>query len=484
MASTRDAKALRAARKARIAARKAEAAKTAASTEETKDLNVAESAFNYNPLYQKPTSMDSNKPRGGYHYFGPPPDAGTSYGTYATSFGGLIAPLPEDEAKASVFDPASGKQAKLEGKADKDLLATVLAAKSELQPLPPCPSCKTVNVTSARVLDKPYEAFHCAACGDDMTKRVNAMKAEMKKNAAPAAPEADAVRFEALSSVDTFDDLVESDVHMTLFDDESANPYWNVDVKGMPVARIYLKDQPTPDETRAVFTDPQYYHGVAGAVARMGLGEVLAQLNAKLWANEVNETAHAKELRASVEAEVEAAHAERVHAHKAKLLQLVGLVCAGMDKNFWREEGNPLKEALYASFRDMGLPGASITAAIEDAFRKGSTAYFETVLTKAEKFLNTSEEALSEIEQAISDANVVEPGIPSSEGSNLPVADPAGAHAGNPTDAPTLASRLAQSSMAVSSVPGLSSSGSQGYGSLKDEMKSRLKLGGANPRRS
>jgi hypothetical protein len=66
--------------------------------------------------------------------------------------------------------------------------------------------------------------------------------------------------------------------------------YWNVDVKGMPVARIYLKDQPKPDETRAVFISPQYFHGVSGGIAKIGLESVLKQINVCFWINKIEQS--------------------------------------------------------------------------------------------------------------------------------------------------------------------------------------------------
>lgn len=295
---------------------------------------------------------------------------------------------------------------------------------------------------------------------------------------AKAGQSAEAVQYEALSDVNQLGDVAEADVNMTLFDEGGANPYWNIDIKGMPVARVFLKDQPKPDEARAVFTSAQYYQGVAGAIAKLGAAPILKQIGAKLWTNKIDESVKVKALREQVKAEIEKSHAATVKGWSDKLLSCVALVCAGMDKNFFKEDGNRLKEALYASFRKHGIGPQVIMAAIEDGFSEGSTAYFQSVLDRAIAYMGMSDVARAEIEKAIGDANVVMPQGPAdAEGSDLPVVDPAGMNAGDPSDESTLAARLVRSSVAVSSV-----GASQGFGSAKEDLKSRIGLGGAGPR--
>jgi hypothetical protein len=159
------------------------------------------------------------------------------------------------------------------------------------------------------------------------------------------------------------------------------------------------------------------------------------------------------------------------------LFSCIALVCAGMDKNFWKEEGNPLKESLYASFRAYGIPGQQVMAAIEEGFRRGSTPYFQTVLDKAINLMAMTRETIAELEKVIGDADTLTPEVaPEAGGTDLPV-EPAV----DPTMDPTLASRLANSSVAVSSV--LDQQGAPAGGSsLKEAWKTKLGLRGAGPR--
>jgi len=425
----------------------------------------AQSAFNYNPMFSKPTNLGADKPRGGYHYFGPPPDAGTSYGMFSTGFGGMIAPMPA-EGQTAPKDPSSGQEVKLEGPADKDALAAMHACVAQMQTMPPCSGCGKVFVTSADVMNKPVASMHCVACGDNMTQKVQ----EMKANAKPG--DVQAVQYEALSAVESLTDVVEADVHMTLFDEQSKNPYWNVDIKGAPVARIYLADQPKPEETKAVFLSKQYFDGVSQAIGKVGVMPILTQLNAKFWANKIDETAIATKARETVKAELDVKAKAETNAFLDDYLKCIALTCAGMDKNFFKDEGNALKESIYAQFRAMGVDSNRCMAAIEAAFKQGSTAYFRAVLDKALEFKSMEPIARAQVEKVIGDADVLTPDVPQA-GGGTPLPVDTGNGNGDPTMNPTLAGRLKDSSVAVSSVMHIPS----GPSSVKDNIRGKLGFG-------
>jgi hypothetical protein len=429
-----DAKKLREERKKRIAARRAAAAP-----------NV-ESAFNYNPLVQKPTTLGPG-PKSGFHYFGPPPDAGTTYGMYTDNQGnGVIAPIPvkavapevptnpdapvpaeeqpvlpaeeelelqpaegvevpptvgpeatgdaapvdpqakppevplADEMKGEGEEmielpksPATGEEMELMEPVAEEVKDTLIKSSKVMASLPKCPKCGFASVTSAD-LKKPFEKMCCTACGEDMkplmtseeapvvaptpvepppvTSQGPCVKCGKEPCACPApaaaeppvapvapapVPQAEGVQYEVLQKVEAFADLTEADVHMTVFDEESANPYWNIDFRGAPVARVYLKDQPKPEEIRNTFTSAAYAEGVMGAIAKIGAHPVLKQIKAHLWSNEVNKADLAKSITASVEAKLAEAQKVKTTDLTNKLLANIQIVCAGMDKNFYKE---------------------------------------------------------------------------------------------------------------------------------------------------
>lgn len=515
--------------------------------EEKEGEGAALGAFQYNPVYQKPTHLGNDAPTGGYHYYGPPPDAGTSYGYYADASSGLrlIAPL----AKA-VYSPVSGRQMKFEGKVGIDGLASVLALADQMTRL--SLASGEERMTSAPLGEHETPKVFDALTGTDISDDVATMRAEneadellegeepaeemegmeevempadlgegkdemgsqmsdeealeeaeqmLKAAEEPAVPvaqedeaveeepeemelppeedESEAVKYEAIQEVEDIESepLTEADVHMTLFDDQDeqghalANPYWNVDIKGQPVARVYLQDQPKPEEIRAVFCSADYHKGVAGAIEKVGLRPVMKQIKAHLWANRLYETKFARQVKAEVEASANAKVMATTKNLMKDLLERVAIVCAGMDKNFYREAGNPLKESLWGELHSFGITNPS--PIIEAAFRRGSTKYFETVLSKAVEYMEMEPKALAQVRKAIGEADVLAPGD-ETMGDQLPDATPA-----SPEEMPTLSQRLAASSVAIGGLPAITG---DALGDHKRALRTELKLGGAGPK--
>lgn len=478
--------------------------------EEEEPMASIQAAFNYNPLYQKPTKLGSQGPSGGYHYYGPAPDAGTSYGYFvdAGSKVKIISPLPVKGKK--VFSPVSGKPMKCVGKVGIDGVATILAFAESMKKLAVADGEERFTSVPVDKVTEPQ--MFDALTGDDISESIamdpeeeemplteeeeeeeeemppmEGQEEEMEEEGIEEELEEEegieGVEYEALQSVEEFNDepVAESDIHMTLFDEGTAeapgaDPYWNIDVGGTPIARVCLKDQPKPEEIRKVFCSADYYRGVSGAIAKVGLKPVLKQIKARLWANEVRKTKLAK----NIQAEVDAASQKRVQAttkNLAKdLLRRVAIVCAGMDKNFYKDLGNPLKEALWAALRKHGI--ANPSPIIESAFRQGSTSYFEAVLTKAMEYMETEPKALEEIQDAIGDMDVMPPGD-DVVGDEIPEVGLDGDGIPSPDDAATLSERLGASSVAVAGMAALSGNP---IGEHKETLKSELRLGGAGPR--
>ena len=557
---TIDAAVLRAARKKRIASRTTKAQGEPADLPEdpeepAEDMEEASSAFNYNPLYQKPTHLGQDRPSGGYHYYGPPPDAGTSYGYYVDAENniGIIAPI----AKTKRFSPVSGKPMKLQGKIETDALATVMAVASEMSRFTVGGKLRMTSAGLRKVKGDIFDPMTGDEISESLAEDEEPMldeelplEDEMSLEEEPIEEEAqlppmmaqeeellledpmeepmeeaqeeelpleelpmegsddedaddepgmeelplegsddedaddepgmeeeevESVEYEALQSLDDLDEsLAEEDVHMTLFNEGTpeapgADPYWNIDIGGQPIARVYLKDQPKPEEIRQVFCSADYYRGVAGAISKVGIRPVLLQIKAHAWANKVEQTKLAKGIKAKVDAEAK----QRVEALTKNLmrdlLQRIAVVCAGMDKNFYKDVGNPLKEALWGEMHKYGT--ANPSPIIEASFRRGATKYFQTVLSKAVEYMEMEPVALEQIQNAIGDMDVIPPGG-ESVGEELPEVDP--------ENAATLNERLAASSVAIGGMPGISG---DPIGDHKSRLKGELSLGGAGPRR-
>lgn len=504
---------LRAQRKQRIAARNAA----------SRTNDEATSAFNYNPLFQKPTSLGPNAPRGGYHYFGPPPDAGTSYGCYVDKKGnGFIAPLPVKAVAPEVIAPEAtqtacetcgqdpctctadvdpngdGVPVPAEPPAEPPAVQAAEEDDDELIDLPASPATgEEMDLIAALEDEDKDELIQKASAFASLTlqdgsKIVTSMDLSKFKNTkilgykikadgepaeppAPAAdpkeddtdPDAEAVNYEVLTSVAGFKDIAEADVHMTLFDDESRNPYWNIDFRGQPTARVYLQDQPKPEEARATFVSAQYALGVSGAITKIGAEHVLKQIKAHYFANKVDETAIAKRITASAEANATKQLNEAKASMVNSFLEDVQLVVAGMDKNFYKDVGNPLKEALWTSIKNAGVYNP--IPVIEAGWRRGATDFFQTVFAKALEYGAMDPAAKRQLKKALADMDTLSPSGEVTEEEEIGTQD---APAGGGEDAPSLHARLASASVALSQVPGLTNDQANDFKrSLKDELK-------------
>jgi hypothetical protein len=483
---------LRLARKARIAARaateekekakEAEKPSEASPPESAEQQEEAKSAFNYNPLYSKPTHLGSDAPSGGYHYYGPAPDAGTSYGCFMGKDGtGVI--MPKEWAKAakngSDEEPTSSEDEKAEscekkvayhpgtGEAlsyacdlDKDGLASVLAAIDYMKAIP---DTNPPLTTSAPINQFPVLKMYHPATGDEITEQVKNMKPSTKTE--EKTEKTEAVKYEALSKVIP-SSLTEADVHATLFAEDSKDPYWNIDIQGRPTATVHLQDQPKPEETRDLFISADYFKGVSQAIAKMGATPVLKQINARFWTNEVD----ASELGQKIEARYALKYTDHIKAVTDKLLHCIEVVNAGMDKNFFQDVDHPMKVSLYNAMGKYGIPANDRMNIIEASFEEGATPYFKTVFEKAIEFVGMEPTALAQVEQAIGTAGVIKP-MPQS--GDIVESD---TDLDDPTTAATLSERLARTSVAITS----------GFGDQDDpkaSLRARLALGGATPRR-
>lgn len=455
---------------------------------EMESMNM-QAAFNYNPIYQKPSKLGSNKPSGGYHYYGPPPDAGTSYGYFVDAANkiGIISPMPAEGS--NVFSPVSGKPMKFSGKVGTDGVATVMAFADQMTEVAIGEETRLTSVPVDKVGDpamfdaltgdeiKPAQAQDELPMDDEEPGEEMPMDDEEPVEEMPEEEEGvEGVEYEALQSLDDLGDepVPESDVHMTLFGEGTPeapgdSPFWNVDVAGTPVARVYLKDQPKPDEIRKVFCSSDYYRGVSGAISKVGLAPVLKQIKAHLWANEVSKTKLAQDIQAKVDAEAQKRVKATTENLAKNLLQRIAIVCAGMDKNFYKNVGNPLKEALWSELHKQGI--ANPSPVIEAAFRQGATPYFRAVLTKAMEYMEMQPEALEQIQDAIGDMDVLPP-ADESVGDEIPEIQ-------TPDDATTLSERLAASSVAIAGMTGISGNP---IGEHKKTLRGELSLGGAGPR--
>jgi hypothetical protein len=219
----------------------------------------------------------------------------------------------------------------------------------------------------------------------------------------PLQDPAESAHVEMLSSFDEVGQIVAEDVVMSLYGEGNDNPHWNIDIKGQPVARVELSDQPKPEEVRSTFLGGLYAENIAQAMEKVGVGEVLKAINAKPYAAKIEAGTLAEKIRAKVEAEMEVKYAGQVGELRDRFLTAAKIALAGYNSNFFRGEDHPLKAALWSELKHLGVRDAS--QAIESGFEEGSVAFFEAVLSKAEELMDLPDEARDAIAKAIPESN-------------------------------------------------------------------------------
>ena len=119
-------------------------------------LAYGHGGYHYNPHVSKPVALEPIGEEGGYHYFGPPPDGGFSYGLYTDGTNTIAA-----QRAAQVYSPITGAPMKYAGDASYDLVKQALSGSKFPNLLHSCGACAYAYVTSADYLKN----LNCPACG-------------------------------------------------------------------------------------------------------------------------------------------------------------------------------------------------------------------------------------------------------------------------------------------------------------------------------
>lgn len=265
----------------------------------------------------------------------------------------------------------------------------------------------------------------------------------------------EAVKFEPLASVEKLAKASREDIELTLYGNETENPFWNVTAFGTPVAKIELGKQVSPEEIRNVFCSDDYALDLIEHCATSGLVDTLKKVNADFWANSTASERLEKHYNTIVDKKVSEAKAKLVASFKDDFIGSLRVVTAGMNKNLYPDLGNSLKDSLYTSLVTLGLPESTAKSAIEKSFAEGSAQYFDTIFTKATEYMNLSREARQEIAAAVAGSATIDQSV-------------------NYNEPATLSNRLVQASIA----PQIAQSGFAVENTLKmdsNDYKSQLK---------
>lgn len=207
---------------------------------------------------------------------------------------------------------------------------------------------------------------------------------------------------EFLASLDT---LRGEKVEMSLYNEQTQNPFWNVIVDGEPVGRVYMQDQAVDnvEDIRAAFCSEGYANnfGAAASSPQIGLKKLLTITKAKLFAHNVDDAEVTARLREKAKLEAKAEMDEKITTLRADFMKAVSLAMVAADKNFYQEEaGHKLKEGLFNSLIQAGLNEDGAVWAIEAGFEH-SNDYFEFLMAKAQEIMDMPQAAREAIEKQI-----------------------------------------------------------------------------------
>jgi len=187
---------------------------------------------------------------------------------------------------------------------------------------------------------------------------------------------------------------------------EGEDPFWNVNVDGIPTARISLSAQDAPEEIEAIFVSPKFGESLQRAFAQVGLKEVLLSVKAKFYANEVNSSAMAVKIRSSLEEEYDRKYQKQVADLAKDFKEAVSTVITGVNKNFWGDFDNTIKASLFEELKRYGMHDRQAVECIDTVLAESGDEFFSNIVAKALNLMSKSTEAREEITAAVKEAGV------------------------------------------------------------------------------
>lgn len=199
-------------------------------------------------------------------------------------------------------------------------------------------------------------------------------------------------------------------IEMSLYNEESQNPFWNIVIDGEPVGRVFMADQPSedPQAIRAAFCNDSYAKNFGAAARSVGLQKLLTITKAHLFAHRADDSEMTARIREKAKVQARAEMEEKLQTLRLDFMKAVSLAMVASDKNFYKEEaGHILKEGLWNSMVQAGLTENGAIWAIEAGFDHAPD-YFEFLMAKAQEIMDMPIEARHAIEKQILNAGKME----------------------------------------------------------------------------
>ena len=196
-----------------------------------------------------------------------------------------------------------------------------------------------------------------------------------------------------------------ADVRLDLFNDHTDDPFWNVTVKGMPVARVNLSDQVHKDELGDFFVTDTFGSSMREAMAKLGVYDILEQNNARFYAAKVTEADLATGLEDAYNAQYSAKFDALRDGFRESFQKVASVAMEGLNKNWWNDQAHPLKEALYTEMESRGVRGKADI--IEAAFQEAGSDFLTRVVECTYNLMDMEPEAYAQVATHIAGGNVI-----------------------------------------------------------------------------
>ena len=190
-------------------------------------------------------------------------------------------------------------------------------------------------------------------------------------------------------------------VEMSLYGEESENPFWNLTVDSEPVGRIYLGDQQDSQNIRSSFTSDAYAENFGNAIGKVGVERMLGLAKARLYAHEVDAANVTARLREKAKTEARAEFEEKLVTLRQDFKNAMTVAMIATDKNYFQGEGaHQLKGGLFNALVQAGLESTHAVAAIESGFAD-APAYWDFIMSKATELMDMPKEARESFEKNV-----------------------------------------------------------------------------------
>ena len=279
----------------------------------------------------------------------------------------------------------------------------------------------------------PTDHFVCASCGvmnelaedeiPEEEEETPAPEEEMPEEETPTPAEEDLqqpvevldqtvnLQYEPLADPSEIENITEADVVMVYYEDPEKGPFYNVEIRGMPVGRIELNSLPNKDKVQDIFSSESFRSAVIKSLVEKGVMAAMEEFNGVLWVAPTNPEAVQEAVFASLYSDID--------NYKTKWLDRISIAVAGYDKNIWQDE-HPAKNAIFDAFKATGYFNspdpeeqakldAEVWKLTEKAWAVGGYKFIEAIFEKAEELMDKPDSYIKAMQEIIGEVKVLNP---------------------------------------------------------------------------